>query len=145
MFQGSGGMLVAGVACKTCHKIKEVSTTGTVIWRASASMCATCHSDAHVERLRQYHIELRGVLAPLEANVKRLRAALVAGSPEKLAAELDRISGQLAFVRKANDIHNMHYASGLLRKLLKDLSAVAKELKAPPPDVVVPPPPREYD
>ena len=53
--------------------------------------------------------------------------------------ELDRLQSDLNFLRKGNDIHNIHYASDLERELLKQLSQTCREVKAPEPKIVLPP------
>jgi hypothetical protein len=143
------GMLGVRIACKTCHRFKEVSPTGSVLWRASAQVCATCHETAGVQKLWHYHEALRASLPELKAGLKEVRdrlaaAKLPADRPAKIAAELDRLERDLDFVRKANDIHNIHYASMLLHQLKNDLDKVCRELKAPPPEVQLPSPPTEF-
>jgi nitrate/TMAO reductase-like tetraheme cytochrome c subunit len=166
MFQGSGASLLSGVGgattgehatgmlgtrigCTACHRFKEVSSTGSVLWRASAEVCSTCHEAAGVERLRHYHESLRASLPELQAGLKEVRAKLAAAKlpadrPAKIAAELDRLERNLDFVRKANDIHNIHYAGMVLHQIKDDLDKTCRELKAPPPKVQLPPPPTEF-
>jgi nitrate/TMAO reductase-like tetraheme cytochrome c subunit len=143
------GMLGTRIGCKTCHRFKEVSSTGSVLWRASAQVCSTCHDAAGVEKLWHYHESLRASLPELKAGLKEARAALAAAKlpadrPVKLASELDRLERNLDFIRKANDIHNIHYASMVLHQLEDDLDKVCRELKAPPPKVQFPAPPTEF-
>ncbi len=148
MFQGSGaavlslagggnagerapGMLGVRIGCKTCHRFKEVSSTGSVLWRASAEVCSTCHDTAGVERLWHYHESLRASLPELKAGLKETRTALAAAKlpadrPVKIAAELDRLERDLDFVRKANDIHNIHYASMVLHRIKDDLNKLCR-------------------
>ena len=143
------GMLGTRIGCKTCHRFKEVSSTGSVLWRASAQVCSTCHDAAGVEKLWHYHESLRASLPELKAGLKEARAALAAAKlpadrPVKLASELDRLERNLDFIRKANDIHNIHYASTLARVLLEQLGGLCRELKAPEPKVVLPPMRKEW-
>ena len=36
----TGGMAVTRIGCPTCHRFKEISTTGTTLWKASAAVCS---------------------------------------------------------------------------------------------------------
>ena len=58
----AGGMMVTRVSCRSCHRLKEVSPTGAVLWKASASVCSMCHEASEVERLRSYHEALRAAV-----------------------------------------------------------------------------------
>jgi nitrate/TMAO reductase-like tetraheme cytochrome c subunit len=144
----AGGMMAARVNCATCHSLKEVSPTGAVLWKASAQVCAMCHEASEVERLRSYHEALRAALPDLQSALLGARKAL----PEaKLADEqaattakqLDRLQSDLDFLRKGNDIHNIHYASVLMRELLKEASAICRDLKTAEPKALPPPPRKE--
>ena len=71
------------------------------------------------------------------AKLSEQRAAAV-------AKELDVLQSDLEFVRKGNDIHNIHYASKLMRALLDQVGGLCRELKAPEPKVVLPPMRKEW-
>ena len=64
-----GGMAVAGISCPSCHRIKEISPTGTVLWRASTAVCIQCHDEAAAERLAAQHELLKSSLADIQANL----------------------------------------------------------------------------
>jgi hypothetical protein len=66
-------------------------------------------------------------------------AKLSARRAAEAAKDLDRIQSDLEFLRKGNDIHNIHYASKLTRTLWQQLGVLCRELKAPEPKVVLPP------
>jgi nitrate/TMAO reductase-like tetraheme cytochrome c subunit len=145
----AGGMMVTRVSCRTCHSLKEVSPTGAVLWKASAQVCSMCHDASEVERLRSYHEELRAAVPGLQAALLGARKALPeANLPDDRAAamtkDLDRLQSDLDFLSKGNDIHNIHYASELMRELLKEESAICRELKAPEPKVALPPAQKEW-
>ena len=55
-----------------------------------------------------------------------------------LTKDLDRMQSDLEFLKKGNDIHNIHYASKLTRALLEQVAGLCRELKAPAPKVVLP-------
>ena len=140
----AGGMMVSRVSCRTCHRFKEVTSSGAVLWKSSAEVCSMCHEPSEVERLRSYHEALRAAVPELQSALLGARKAL----PEaKLAEErgaavakdLDRLQADLDFLRKGNDIHNIHYASELMRELLKQISQLCGDLKAPEPKIVLPP------
>ena len=140
----AGSMMVSRVSCRTCHSFKEVSPSGAVLWKASAQVCSMCHDAAQVERLRSYHEALRAALPEMESALLGVRKAL---APAKLSADraaaiskdIDRIQSDLTFLRRGNDIHNIHYASKLAQAMLEQLTALCRELKVPEPKVVLPP------
>ncbi len=141
-------MLIVRLECKTCHREKEVSATGTVLWKGSAQACAMCHAASQVTKLMSYHTEMRALLPEIGATLQRLRKALESA---KLAAirvaaiqtELDAIQHDFDFLRAANDIHNIHYASKLNQALLERLSALCRELKIAEPKAGLPSLPKD--
>ena len=152
MLQGQGGksipaqpneMLVARAECRTCHRIKQVSSTGTVLVRGSTEMCLMCHEAAVVKQFETTHVKLRASLPEFEAAVGRVRDALKAASlPEdraaKAAAELSDLQHDLDFLRVGNDVHNMHYATKLHQTLVDRLAALRRELKIEEPKATKP-------
>ena len=83
-----GGMAVAGIACPSCHQVKEISPTGTVLWRASTALCTQCHDEAATERLRARHEQLQGSLADIEAGLLRARDAVGGAGLDTCRTEL---------------------------------------------------------
>jgi predicted CXXCH cytochrome family protein len=141
----AGEMPAARVACRSCHRLKEVSATGTVLWKASAEVCTQCHGASAAGKLDAYHRQLRASLPDIAADIQRVRAALKPGELKEerskaIAAELDGLQHDLDFLRVANDIHNIHYASTLMRKLLERLSPLCRELKISEPKTTLPEP-----
>ena len=65
----AGGMTVTRVTCRTCHRVKEVTPTGAVLWKASAQVCSMCHEASEADRLRSYHEALRAARPELDAIV----------------------------------------------------------------------------
>jgi hypothetical protein len=103
-----------------------------------------CHEASEVDRLRSYHEALRAALPEMESALLGARKALpTAKLPEDrtatIAKELDRIQSDLGFLRKGNDIHNIHYASKLTLALLEQIGGLCRELKSPEPKIVLPP------
>lgn len=158
MFQGhgprlipgeAGSMMITRISCRSCHRSKETSSTGTVTWKGSAEVCAMCHEPAEVEKLRAYHKELRGSIPEIQAGLQRAREALPAAKlPEdRLAAakkRVDEFQADLDFLRLGNDIHNIHYAAGLNRALVDRVAELDRELGVAPPKVSLPPPPKDW-
>jgi predicted CXXCH cytochrome family protein len=139
----AGEMPAARITCRSCHRVKEVSATGTVLWKASAAVCVQCHGTSAAEKLDSYHRELRAALPDMQSTILRVRAALKSAKlgqdrSAALAAELDRVQHDLEFLRVANDIHNIHYASILARALVDRLSSLCRELKIAEPSVTLP-------
>lgn len=154
MLQGVGGksipnhassMAVARIACPSCHRVKEASPTGTVLWTASIGTCSECHSAADVERFAGYHEALRASLTQIESNISAVRKALESVElestrKEQATAKLKDLQDDLNFLRVGNDIHNIHYATTLTRALVDHLSALASELKIELPKITLPEP-----
>lgn len=154
MLEGIGGksipnhassMAVARIACPSCHRVKQASPTGTVLWKASTAICAECHTPADVERFKGYHEALRDSRAEIEANHAAVRKALDSakidpGRKQAMTAELNDIQHDLNFLKAANDIHNIHYATTLTRALVDHLAAMGQELKINLPEIKLPQP-----
>ncbi len=136
-------MAVARIACPSCHQAKEVSPTGTVLWRASTEVCTQCHDVLATERLQAHHQQLKGSLVEIEASLSRVEEAFrVANLDETRTAEIEKKLGELAddlnFIRVGNSIHNVHYAASLIGELVKQLSVICRELNIEEPQVVLP-------
>ena len=139
----SGGMLTVRVECKTCHRFQERSSTGTVLWRASAESCASCHDNSAIPRLKAYQTELTTALGEIGEAVRRVReAAKSAPLPEsqagEIAGQLDSVQHDLDFLRVANGIHNIHYAASLTSALAERVTALCRKLKIAEPKVTLP-------
>jgi hypothetical protein len=92
---------------------------------------------------------LRAALPEVESALLGARKALSSAKlPEQRTAaigkELDRIQSDLQFLRRGNDIHNIHYATRLIRVLVEQVSAVYRELKVPEPKIVLPPAEKQW-
>lgn len=138
-----GGMAVAGISCPSCHKVKEVSPTGTVLWRASTAVCSECHDEAATKRLEVEHQLLQSSLGEIDADLSRAQEALAdSGFDEERKAELAQrirqLEEDLQFVEVGNSIHNMHYADSLVQQLVEKLRALCRELGITEPTVSVP-------
>jgi nitrate/TMAO reductase-like tetraheme cytochrome c subunit len=152
MFQGvgsemmpglQGGMTATRIVCQACHKVKEVSSTGTVLWSASMKMCSTCHEASEVQELKSYHDSLRVALPKIKTEIARARQALETASlkPERakaVAEELDKIQHDLDFLIVGEDIHNIHYASKLEDILIERIAALCRELGIEEPKITIP-------
>ena len=93
---------------------------------------------------RAYHESLRAAVPELVSAVAAARKALsTAKLPEDrktaIAKELDRIQADLEFVRRGNDIHNIHFAVKLMHILSDRVNSVYRELKLPEPKTTLPP------
>jgi predicted CXXCH cytochrome family protein len=138
-----GGMAIAGISCPSCHTVKEISPTGTVLWRASTAVCTQCHDEAATERLRARHQELQGSLANIEATIARARDAIAGSALDEarkmeVTEQLGALEADLQFVRVGNSIHNMHYADSLIRALVDKLRAICRELSVAEPTINLP-------
>lgn len=136
-------MAIAGLSCPTCHKVKEVSPTGTVVWRASTAVCSLCHDEAAAERLQAYHAQLQGSLVEIEASLGRARDGVAAADLDEarraeITQRMSDLEDDLQFIRVGNSIHNIHYADSVTRALLDDLRAICRELNVAEPTVELP-------
>jgi hypothetical protein len=144
-----GGMTATRLVCQACHQVKKISPSGTVLWKASLQVCATCHETSEIEKLQTYHISLRTSLAAIEEGIVRVKKALLTTTLEpdrvkSITTELDKIQHDLDFLLAGNDIHNIHFASRLEELLLERVSALCRELGIEKPTVTLPPPRKEW-
>jgi predicted CXXCH cytochrome family protein len=138
-----GGMAAVGISCPSCHRVKEVSPSGTVLWRASTAICTQCHDEAATERLTAHHELLKSSLNDIEADLSRAREALDGGSLDdvrraEVAQRLKNLEDDLQFLRVGNSIHNMHYADSLTHGLVEKLRAVCRDTGIDEPTVNLP-------
>ena len=147
MFQGIGAetasptpnqMVKTRITCVSCHKSKQGTSKGNVLWAASAETCADGHDLSAVDRLWSAHESLKASLDDLETCIANLREKLKGddmNSPRSLeiVIQLGDIDKDLKFLRVANGIHNIHYASTLTRGLQQQVSTLCQELGVVPP------------
>lgn len=138
-------MTMARITCRSCHNVRQVSATGTVLWKASLQMCMNCHDSSATERLEAYHDTLRNSLGEIDANLTRVREALPtsdvpADKRTDAETQLKEVQHDLDFLRAGNGVHNIHYADSLTRNLIDKLTAVCRELKIEEPQIVLPEP-----
>lgn len=152
MLQGVGGlsipdrnasMMSSRVACRACHRIREVSSTGTVLWRASAEVCTACHSSTAAEKLQAYTQQMSAALSDLEEAIERVQTAIadLDLEPAELAdlrSKINKIEHDTNFLKIGNGIHNIHYASTLARVLFKEIADVCREVGIPEPTNTLP-------
>jgi len=152
MLQGIGGhsipshasnMVVARIACPSCHRVKDVSPTGTVLWKASTDMCLACHDASAANRLEAEYATLKESLSAIEIAVQGVGEALTAAKLDgdksaQLTKELEEVQHDLDFLRVGNGIHNIHYANTLVRALVDRLGSLCRELKIDEPNVPLP-------
>ncbi len=138
-------MIGVRIECRTCHTIRETSSTGTQLVRGSKAMCSVCHDESTVKQFEAYHISLRGALPTLQATLAKVEAAAQqpGDHPDKLIAEIGDLRHDLDLLTKGNDIHNMHYATKVVREVNQRLAAVCRQLKVEEPKVSLPPPVKE--
>jgi nitrate/TMAO reductase-like tetraheme cytochrome c subunit len=134
-------MVDVRISCATCHKVRKTSSTGTELVSGSTTMCATCHDAATVKQFETYHGSLRRALPLLQATLQKVETALKQpGHPDKLVAEVGDLRHDLDLLTRGNDIHNMHYATKVVREVTERLTAVCKQLKVAEPAVKLPSP-----
>ncbi len=139
----TAGMAVARISCPSCHQVKEISATGTVLWKASTKMCANCHDGSAMNLITSQHEMFRASLSGIEFCIEQAQmtvksANLGADRSATLTAKLDQLNDDMAFLRAGNGIHNVHYAGTLTRALVDELSLICGELEIAEPMVVLP-------
>ena len=135
-------MLSTGVDCRACHRVREVSPTGTV-WKASADVCITCHSQALADELDAYRQEVDASLADIEVSLQRVRTAidetdLQPARYNALKEDMAEIEHDVEFLNIGQGIHNIHYASTLAEVLVGKLTKLCNDLEIPPPRITLP-------
>jgi hypothetical protein len=138
-----GGMTATRVACQSCHRSKQLSATGTVLWKASMETCAGCHDPEAADRLQLYYATLQTSLAELEVSFQQVRDAftsadLPADRSDAISQQLDELQHDLEFLRLGNGIHNIHYADTLTRALVERISGLCRELEVDEPQITLP-------
>ena len=152
MLRGIGGrsiavqdstMVAARIACPACHRLKNVSSTGTVIWKASTLTCAECHEGPRANQVRSYQLELETALSNLRLEVQRVRtelesAEMDADKSAAVAEQLINLEKDLDFLGAANGIHNVHYATSLTRAVLDKVTILCVQLEIKRPKITLP-------
>jgi nitrate/TMAO reductase-like tetraheme cytochrome c subunit len=152
MLLGTGGLSLpdqltrmsnSRVQCAACHRERDVSATGTVVWRASADVCTACHSSADETQLQTYQEQVRVFLADLAAALERVRKAmevaeLTSQQLSSYSETLERLEHDLEFLNVGNGIHNIHYASTLTRVLMDDTRQLCRQLNVAEPMAELP-------
>ncbi|MEI8371499.1 MAG: NapC/NirT family cytochrome c [Planctomycetota bacterium] len=135
-------MIGIRVECRTCHTVRETSSTGTELVRGSKAMCSVCHDAATVKQFEAYHISLRSALPLLQATMTKVEtvAKQPGDHPAKLIEEIAKLRHDLDLLTKGNDIHNMHYATKVVREVTQRLADVCRQLKIEEPKVSLPAP-----
>jgi nitrate/TMAO reductase-like tetraheme cytochrome c subunit len=137
------GMAAARVACSTCHRFKEVSPTGTVLWKASIETCGACHDESQTQIIKDSELLLADSLKEIESTIDRIRKAVPdADLDASKTKEIDEVLGHaradLNFLRAGNGIHNIHYATTINRAVLERLSSICRQLEISEPDATLP-------
>ena len=155
LLQGTGARLLDGtgaaesnlmigvrIECRTCHTVREMSSTGTELVRGNKAMCLMCHDAGTVKQFEAYHVGLRGDLPVLQAALGKVEAAVKSPGDHsaELVAEVGKLRHDLDLLTKGNDIHNMHYATKVMGEISQRLSALCRRLKVEEPKVSLPPP-----
>lgn len=143
-------MTATGVQCLACHREREVTATGTVVWRASAEVCISCHTDTAKEELDAYQRDVTESLADIRSALDRAESALAVaalGAQElaDLRALLARLVHDLEFLQVGNGIHNIHYATTLSRTLFDETQKLCETLNVDGPTLTLPQDKYQFD
>ena len=138
-----GGMAAVGITCSACHREKETSAAGTVLWKASTAVCLQCHDEAAKDRVVVIHSQLQGSLTKIATELSRAHEAVAGANlneteKAQIGKQLRDLDDDLRFVQVGDSIHNIHYANSLLQALVDKLRAVGRELNIPEPAIELP-------
>lgn len=138
----STAMLAVRLDCRTCHRFKSTSATGSVLEKASAEVCVMCHDASISGKLLLYQSQLKKSVNSLETVVNRVQTTLKTAKLKEdrikaVEVELGKLRDDLNFLRVGNGIHNVHYASALTTAMVDRLRPICKELQLEEPQ---PPP-----
>ena len=99
----------------------------------------------HREAIRGLSRQLAADLPALQATLAKVEAAAKqpGDRPAKLLAEIGEMRHDLDLLIRGNDIHNMHYATKVVREVTQRLAAVCRQLKVEEPKVLLPAPVQE--
>jgi nitrate/TMAO reductase-like tetraheme cytochrome c subunit len=127
-------MTVARITCRSCHRIREVSETGTVLWNGSTDTCVDCHDAEAADRLNAYQLSLRDSLGEIEVAMEQIREAITTAElptdeSAALTKRLNDLQYDLSFLRISNGVHNIHYADTITRSLIEQLISMAEQLQ----------------
>ena len=136
-------MVAARIACPACHRMKNVSSTGSVVWKASTLTCAECHEGPRAEQVRAYQEDLETPLSNLRLEVQRVRTGLESADMDEdksaaVSGQLDDLEKDLDFLGAANGIHNVHYATSLTRAVLDQVTLLCVQLELDRPKITLP-------
>ncbi len=130
----AGSMIATRIDCRSCHRVKEASVTGTVLWKSSGKMCVMCHDASEVEQLIADQKERASSLSDVHDVIDRIGKALKSAKLDDnrkvaIKAQLSDLQHDLDFLQAGNGIHNIHYATTLTRTLREQISTLGRELK----------------
>jgi nitrate/TMAO reductase-like tetraheme cytochrome c subunit len=147
LYSGKGGlgvekmpsaMFVAGVGCIACHEMPNPAKTahgaGLTTFEADPKACVECHGGAYKNMLGQWQETLGEDLGKAKAALAKAEAAYQQqpDGPQKAKAGplLEVARHNCEFVEKARGVHNIDYATELLKKASDNLAEVLR-LTAP--------------
>jgi nitrate/TMAO reductase-like tetraheme cytochrome c subunit len=114
-------MFLAGVRCEGCHL--EIPGVEADIHRASDVSCMSCHGPSYRKILQAWRRDLTERTRALERQVHET-AAVLKGKPPPA---LEDARHNLDLVVRGRGVHNVAYASALLRRSHDDLNAARED------------------
>ena len=135
-------MLAVRIECRTCHRTEADTPTGAVL-RGAYEMCSMCHTAADVKQFETYHVALRGALPALRTALGKVEAAAkkegaAKERAEKLAIEIADLRHDIELLSRGNEVHNMHYATKLVRQILERVTVLCRDWKVSVPNITLP-------
>lgn len=133
-------MYLSNVDCVGCHLEKKTynheSRAQTTV--GSEEGCLKCHGKEYLGILGRTNELMTATVARLNEKLQPLReAAAAAGAPRdpEVSAILQEATHNLGLVASAHPVHNIYYASQILRSVDERLTDAGKRLKAKPMDL----------
>jgi len=130
------GKYRANVDCMACHPKPKTSQKGAnsveITFVGSKSSCADCHNRRFVAIADTWKTLSERAFKELEEKFALLGPRIKKLTPDQRKAIeplLKRARHNYSFVRAADGIHNIYYATQLLRQVEKDLESIASKLR----------------
>jgi hypothetical protein len=128
-------MYLSNVDCVGCHTEKKsqgINPHETFV--GSEQGCTSCHGKEYAGVLKETHVFLEAAHKKVDEKLTAIKKSLAATPPHGgLSAEatkcLEDARYNLAFIAEGHAVHNIYYASQILRLTEERLSAIANQFK----------------
>ena len=128
-------MYLANVDCISCHvekKANDLLTNETL--GGSEKGCTECHGKEYTGVLKESHTILDATHKKVGKKLAAIKSHLAANTGQvavtaEVTQNLDDANYNIKFIGMAHSVHNIYYASQILRKTDEQLTNIAEQLK----------------